>query len=81
MKLFEISFYTAIEAIITKTRLKVNLVLDHEPIHFAIFSSQLNYSQYYQTLSRINPKLCKIPKYFTRSENMKQYQQNIFSSF
>ena len=47
-----------------KTRLKVNSVLDHEPIHFAIFSSQFNYFQFYQTISTINQKLCKVPKYF-----------------
>ena len=32
----------------------VDSVLDHEPIHFAIFLSQLDYSQYYQTLSTYN---------------------------
>ena len=47
-----------------QTRLKVNSVLDHEPIHSAMFSSQFDFSQYYQNLSTINPKLCQIPKYF-----------------
>ena len=64
-------------SIIRKNKTELNSVL--EPIHFAIFSSQFNYSQYYHTLSTINPKLCKIPKYFTRSENMKQ-SPHIFPS-
>ena len=52
--------------ILYKTRLKVNSVLDHEPIQFLIFSIQFNYSQYYQTLSTINScdNLCEIPKCF-----------------
>ena len=66
---FSLSNFLAIEkskhfVLLKKKRLKVNSVLDHEPIHFAIFSSQFNFFQYYQTLSTINPNLCKIPKYF-----------------
>ena len=51
-----------------KTRLKVNSVLDHEPIHFAIFSFQFNYSQCYQTLSTVQS-----------IQNLARYQ-NIFTT-